>query len=121
MKFTCDQCGKAKESQGIGTGYGLDDNGQKICYECCGENDKAAIRIMDIGEKTYLYLSKDDNGWCVSNWPGTLKIRIHHKPRKGGHNFAGCRYDVWFEYYGKNYWGVQYGDNTQICHITRIR
>lgn len=53
------------------------------------------------------------------SWPGTLKIKCH--VRTGRHNIAGTRYDVWFTFNGKNFYGVTYGDKTQICHIRRIK
>jgi hypothetical protein len=53
-------------------------------------------------------------------WPGTLKIRCG--VRTGRHNIAGKRYDVWFVGPdGKNWHGVTYGDNTQICRVRRLK
>jgi hypothetical protein len=40
----------------------------------------------------------------------------------GRHNIAGVRYDVWFRGPdGHVWWGVQYGDMTQICHCKRTK
>ena len=63
-----------------------------------------------------LYLSNGE----VMNWPGTLRFPAH--VRKGRHNIAGSRYDVWFAGPDGFQWhGVQYGDNTQICHCKRTK
>ncbi len=125
-KFTCADCGqdKAHESD-ISTGYGVDDSGRKICFSCCGKADE---REMAESDKYILYLSrrleKSTHGapsyhWYLSNWPGTFEIRLNNAPRKGGHNIAGTRYDVWFWFDGSEWHGVQYGDWTQLCHCKR--
>ncbi len=120
-EFDCSVCDEHKTHEsGIATGYGLDENGNKVCFECCGKKDSARLENMKIGEKYCLYLYKDEDGkWNVSNWPGTLKINVN-TPRKGHHNMAGSRYDVWFQHKGNYFHGVQYGENTQICHIKRV-
>ena len=132
--FACDQCGETKTYKGISTGYATDRDGKKICFSCCGENDKKELMNMKVGDKTIMYLINDaikptselgtafatHRPWRVSNWPGTLKIRCS-TPRKGRHNIAGSRYDIWFDYMGMEFHGVQYGENTQVCHIKRIK
>lgn len=95
------------------TGYGVDRSGRKHCYECCAKRDVADM--VSTGRAT-LYLSNGE----VSNWPGSLKFRAH--VRKGRHNIARTRYDAWFTGPdGKQWHGVQYGDNTQICHCKRLK
>lgn len=126
--FTCHQCKQeiAHESD-FSTGYGIDKDGNKICFACCGENDKKELESLPIGGKTMHYLSMIDNKantfrekYKLTNWPGTLEIRPYYA-RTGRHNIAGKRLDVWFKFDGKEFHGIQYGHNTQICHIKRIK
>ena len=59
--------------------------------------------------------------YWLGNWPGSIKIIPHHV-RKGRHNIAGTRYDVWFTDHKNRQWhGVQYGENTQLCHCKRLK
>lgn len=106
------------------TGYGLTRTGHKHCFDCCGKED---LRTMTRDGKIILYLTMKPEAFrhgdkfadcTVSNWPGTLKFQ--GRVRKGRHNIARNRYDVWFNGPdGKQWHGVQYGDNTQICHVKR--
>ena len=45
-QFTCTVCGKTKDvpKDHVGTGYGLDENKKKMCYECCALKDKIRPR-----------------------------------------------------------------------------
>lgn len=120
-KIICSDCGKICIPDGCGTGYGRTETGEIICYDCCGKRDKKILQSMKIGEKICLYLSKSkDNNWHIGNWPGTFQIRVS-EPREGRHNMAGIRRDVWFGYFGKEFHGVCYGNNSEICHIQRIK
>lgn len=127
---TCSVCGKQieKPKDGeCGTGYGVDDKDQPVCYECCGTADLQ--RMIDTGRNTmyltlgYLGGSKiiDRTACKITNWPGTLSytpISIV----KGRHNMAGVRYDAWFVGPDGFVWhGVQYGNNTQIIHCKRTK
>lgn len=95
-----------------GRDYGSDSDGKKYCYPCCGLRDRE--RMIRDG-KTTLYLT----GSTLSNWPGSFNLTVR-RVRVGKHNFAGKRYDVWFTGPdGKEWHGVQYGDQTQICHCRR--
>lgn len=125
-KTQCD-CGHVAISNGCSTGYGVDNDGKKHCFACCGERDRE--EMVKTG-KAVLYLSNSAAlilgdcvplpKWHVSNWPGTLKLSAY--VRTGRHNIAGKRYDAWFTGPdGKAWWGVTYGDNTQICHCRRLR
>jgi hypothetical protein len=101
------------------TGYGQDSEGKRYCYACCAQRDRENM-IRD-GRIT-LYLTREDNGsWWVGNWPGSAKFKVGSY-RKGGHNIARTRHDVWFMGPdGKEWHGVQYGENTQICHCKRSK
>jgi hypothetical protein len=128
-KVFCDACGKECIPEGMTTGYGQTAEGKIHCFACCAEDDKAQ---MDRDGKIWLYLkhepffqnvlgrvSSTANG-TVSNWPGTLTFSCWVK--KGCHNIAGTRYDVWFkDHNGDPWYGVQYGEFTQICRCRKVR
>lgn len=116
----CSKCGQPCISDGFGTGYGQNKEGVKTCYKCIGEIDLNELKTCEIGHKLWLYLSKRESGWEISNWPGSLKLKPFYT-RTGHHNIARTRIDVWFSVEGKQFWGVRYGHNTEICHIKRIK
>ncbi len=113
--FTCHTCKKTKPMQkNGGTGYGVDNGNNKICYACCGKQD---LEQMETRGKATLYLGVGR----VTNWPDTLSFIVQGS-KKGKHNIAGVRYDVWFyDANGREWHGVTYGDNTQICHCRRLK
>lgn len=124
-RFTCTICKQEIIHENNFTiGYGVQ-NGQKVCYECCGKQDREWMKNHD---KIMLYLTGEDslilgekpNRWMVTNWPGTLKISCSN-PRIGRHNIARTRYDVWFRLDGQNWHGVQYGENTQVCYCRKVK
>lgn len=136
--FVCYECGEIKpvNPEG-GTGYGLDPEDHKICYACCGKKDRER---MERGKPMCLYLSRNNKSsgsqaqiwdrihhtttadmvWHITNWPGTLDIPIY-LVKIGRHNIAGVRRDVWFHYAGKDWHGVQYGNNTEIVHCKVVK
>jgi hypothetical protein len=109
------ECGHKESPHGPYTrGYGVDKDGNRHCYECCAERDRADM--IATGRAT-MYLT---DGY-VTNWPGSLKYRTG-PIRTGRHNMAGKRYDTWFHGPDGFTWhAVQYGDNTQIVHCKRTR
>jgi hypothetical protein len=127
--FECADCKAHKplntSGHGCGTGYaraGQNDD-TMICYECAGARE---VRDLLATGKGCLYLSSGigQTGRTfhkLANWPGTLEISLSMSPRKGRHNMAGTRYDVWFSWQGRDWHGVQYGDNTQICHVRALK
>jgi len=118
-QFTCSVCHQHKTHESdFSTGYGKDKDGNIVCFECCGKQDEKQLAELPLKGKMSLYL--DTNKKILTNWPGTLHISVPYI-RKGKHNFAGKRYDTWFKYAGNQYHAVQYGDNTQIAHITRVK
>ena len=124
-RFVCSDCGEEKvHVDSMTTGYGVDSAGNKVCFDCCGKRDRAAM--IETG-RAVLYLTVAGLSaaaplWpVVTNWPGTLKIQVESRS-KGRHNLAGCRTDVWFNGPDGCKWhGVTYGDNTQICHCRRLK
>ncbi len=120
----CFKCGKtiAREKDSFGTGYGVNKEGHKICYECCAKND---VENMDKDGKYILYLIIVNNGTSnyakVTNWPSSL-VFDNLEYRVGGHNWGLKRYDVWFTDHKRKQWhGYTIGDNTQICHCKRLK
>lgn len=128
--FTCHRCRVTKpiRDEGLVVGYAKDDKDNYLCYECCGEIDRDYM--LEQGKIT-LYLTCEPT-WkerslegrkqagIVSNWPGTLKFTC--RTRVGDHNIARYRYDCWFTGPDGYIWhGIQYGDNTQICHCKRTK
>ena len=107
----CSICGKeiTREENSISTGYATNKDGEKICYQCCGELDKKELSETGV---LHGYLSKDEAGYYFGNWPGTLKIRVYGV-RKSWHNFAGKdgRRDFWLQFNGGNYHVLNIGDN----------
>lgn len=127
LGWQCSRCAKTFElgtHDGCGTGYGRDGAGDVLCYQCCGELDLA--RMTETGRAVlYLKTTPDFQGATygdakLTNWPGT--VTLQGRFRRGAHNIARYRYDVWFKGPdGVDWHGVQYGDNTQICHCKRMK
>lgn len=119
----CARCGKAFVAEGIGAGYGITGDGERLCYECCGIEER---RLMAEHGRTALYLVGEAGSREVVDWPGTLRFKVNGIS-KGRHNIAGTRYDVWFTgpaTDGSNtarWYGVQYGEMTQIVHCRRLK
>ena len=140
--FHCDMCGRNLPTggNGCGTGYGKDASGDLICYRCCGILDLDEMAAAKPGERVMLYLTFDKilpqrervrsrhhlprwyvSGGYVSNWPGSLKFKTLNI-KEGYHNIARVRYDTWFQdHTGAWWWGVQYGDQTQIIHCMKLK
>lgn len=120
-EYDCFKCHKhiTYNTEGqVGAGYGLDENDNPICYNCCAIVDRDT---MDEEGWFVLYLVKRDKDYYVSNWPGTLEYKVDSYSY-GRHNIAGTRVDVWFtDYKGKKWWGARYGNNTQLCRCKRLK
>ena len=118
-RFVCVDCSQEKiHVDSLTTGYGIDRAGNKVCYACCGKRDSAD---MSATGRAVLYLTDGPEGLVVSNWPGSLKYRVQYN-RVGVHNLAGRRVDVWFtDTDGRQWHGVNYGRNSQLCHCRRLR
>lgn len=125
--FQCVDCEETKpvETDG-GTGYAdrkISDYGPdgKVCDACYAEWQEAYMREEG---KIDLYLSAaiglSRTGWKVTNWPGTLSFSA--EVRRSDHNIAGKngRRDVWFDFDGYVWHGVNIGDN-QILRCKRTK
>lgn len=115
--FTCVRCNQTLpviKTSG-GTGY-ANDISAPVCYACCAEVDKEAMRLHG---KTVLYVVLKDGQYKVTNWPGTLTLEPW-KVSKGRHNMARTRLDVWFNFEGSTWHGVNIGDNDLLrCKRTK--
>jgi len=121
--IVCERCGKEVHGNGFTTGYGIDAEGHKNCFACCGELDS---KRMATEERITLYLSKQEGAWYVENWPGSLKFRATVSISKRGHfsPLSGYmeRRDAHFvDHHGTVWHGRSIGDNTQLCHCRKIK
>jgi len=116
--FTCSVCGKViqRDEASCTTGYGTNDKGEKVCFACCADQDKAWMREHG---RIGLYLIDPKAGepglMEVTNWPGSLRFAVGSY-RRSRHSWHLWRTDVWFDFEGKVWHGYQIGDRTQICH-----
>jgi hypothetical protein len=118
--FACAKCGAEIITCdcGCGTGYAILPDVGKICYDCSAEIEK---KFMRDHERSVLYLTTTkENGYEITDWPGRLRIPVAFW-KKGKHNIASTRYDVWFMFEGFVWHGVQYGEFTQLCHVKRTK
>lgn len=121
MSEICADCDQEIWTGGRSAGYGLFwDAGERrtICPDCCAVRER---QQMDETGKAILYLCRNTDGqWRVTNYLGTLVYPVQTF-RKGRHNVAGTRYDVWFRDHAGRIWhGVQYGEWTELTHCKRI-
>lgn len=114
--FVCSKCGNVifKEEGGIGTGYGLTDEDEKVCYACCADVDRE--NMIKKG-RICLYLVENDT--AIINWCGTLRFKVK-RIKKGKHNIAGVQRHAWFNGPdGKVWHGNAFGHHSQIIHCKR--
>lgn len=124
--MTCDYCLNEIGPQpagSISTGYGHVPAGaygneggtadKLACFSCCGVLD---ARNMAESSRFMLY----DVGQELTNWPGTFRVPVRRR-RKGSHNVARTRHDIWLRYSGHDWHGVRYGEHTQIVHLKRLK
>ena len=119
--FKCQSCHRELPipREGGGTGYALY-GGKRICYECAGKRETKEIGKKVAGSKHLFYLTKKDGKYVVTNWPSTIRYTVTAM-RKGRHNIAGERVDVWFQdHLGRKWHGVQIGDN-EILRAKRLK
>lgn len=122
MNPICYQCNKEiiRDPESISTGYGIDKDGHKICFECCGVNDRKTL--LETGRLDGYYTRDKLGYYYFSNWPSTLKIKVlGHK--ESNHNFAGRngRTDFWFTLEGKTFHGVHIGHNNECARVKMIK
>jgi hypothetical protein len=86
------------------------------CFACCGQTD--CLRMIETG-KAVLCLSKEADGWKITNWPGTLTIKPSHV-RKMNHPFTRQAYIAYFRFNGADWSAKNIGDN-QIARCRRLK
>ncbi len=121
-EFYCSVCKKQKTHESDHTtGYAIGENEEKICFECCGYEDKANMILNGRNTLYFSYEGSLGKNMTVSNWPGTFKRHVHTWSM-GRHNWGLHRYDVWFDGPDGFIWhGVTIGDHTQLCHCKRTQ
>lgn len=103
------------------TGTAHTQDKKEICWECAAMADLGRMLLDGNSSRLPLYLSKKEDKWTVSNWPGTLSFPVMNY-RKGYHNIARTREDVWFIAPDNYIWhGTLYGEWTQIVHCKRTK
>ena len=120
--WVCELPLPAKQTGAITTGYGLDNEGHKICYACCADSDR---QWMNEHDQITLYLSdRQEQGltrYYVSNWPGSLEYRAFDVV-EGRHNIARTQTRFSFRDDNGQLWhGRQYGQWTQLAHCRKAK
>jgi hypothetical protein len=103
------------------TGYGTDRAGNKICYPCCAKHD---IEDMVKEGKYTLYLSRVEDGlWYVTNWPGSLKLRVTYlnESHTAGFGNGMSRRDVRFIGPDAKLWYGRNQGNSQLVRCRRMK
>lgn len=120
--FHCSVCGEDKThpADSCSTGYASSDSGKKTCFDCMGKRDTIELLDMKPGQRWALYMTVKDGIRRVSNWPGTFSRPVDCL-RISRHNWGLKRYDVWFTVQGERFHGYQIGDNTDICHVRKLK
>lgn len=116
-------------------GYGTDENGNKICYECCGHADRLTLRNMPLGGKFTGYLTGprashvlarvggshwEDGPYQFTNWPESLTVAVS-SVKVSRHNMSGRRLDFWVKIEGNYFHGVQVMTNGDLATLTRVK
>lgn len=107
----------------ITTGYARTSDGQRICYACAADRERADM--IATGRATlYLVDSQASIGraWTVQNWPSSLCFPVTHtrKSARGG-GFGADRIDAWFAGPDGYVWhAVNRGDN-QVARCRRMK
>ena len=116
------ECGHApSEHESPRTGYGVADDGDRYCYECCAERDRA--QMEKDGRITLYLIRKETRGerrYEVTNWPGSLIFPVH-SVSVGRHNWAGTQTTAYFRLEGREWIARQYGDGNEVAHCRRLK
>lgn len=73
---TCDCGHPPTETNHCGTGYGINESGQTVCYDCCAVADLGQIKSSSPGDRFVGYLSSDSK--AITNWPGRVLMTSVH-------------------------------------------
>lgn len=119
--FTCSHCKEEKFSKdNFTTGYGVDREGNFVCFDCCGKEDREVLISMNAGKVTEVNLYYNEKEGFVTNWPGSLKIKVAFK-NKAKHNWGLPRFNFWFYLAGSEFYGYVIGNNTEIAHVKKLK
>jgi hypothetical protein len=122
-------CGHYAECDGLGTGYGIDAEGKRLCYACVSIRDRR--ELLETGKQIgYLSFEQEPKHWrrtgtesikngLFTNWPGTFKVPIA-SVKRSFNNFGAVRLDFWFTLEGQRFHGVHVGDH-QIARVKRVK
>lgn len=84
----------------------------------------AELEMLKASGRGVLYLTKDDSGaYKITQWSGSHICDVHPwRARTSWHNMADKdgRTDVWFNFDGSTWHGVNIGDN-QILRVKRVK
>lgn len=119
--FVCSDCGVTKPiPEEGGTGYAQMGK-QLICYDCCAQRD---IKYMHEHDKISLYLTRIEDGlWYVTNWPGTMKLRVTYlnESETAGFGNGMQRRDVRFIGPDAKLWYGRNQGNNQLVRCRRMK
>ena len=105
-------CGHAESPHSSFTsGYGIDTEGKKHCYDCCLKNDKDSMRETG---KCFAYHSQKNGKPNIINWPGGVisdKVSIL---KMMCDNFGGERTYLRFKFEGEIWSGFSLGAGTYL-------
>jgi len=125
----CSKCHKeCKTDNPHFTGYSKDDEGNILCYACCGELDRAYMRDHDRITLYLTYHNLTDQielnlpRFEVTNWPGTLRYAAHVSTTIKKYTTWRIRHDVWFEDETGVWWyGRHQGENNELVYCKRLK
>ena len=110
-------CGHEPTPTANTPGYGTDMQGHTFCYPCAGTRECEQMKATG---KAFLYLTGPEVAPYVTDWPGTFKLPVLASKR-GRHNVASVRTDVWFIFAGARWHGMRMGDNGTYVRCKRIK
>ncbi len=119
-RFVCVDCGEEKiHVDSLTTGYGIDKQGAQGLLLLLREADSAD---MSATGRAVLYLTEEGpEGAVVSNWPGLRSFGSVTSAWVLTTLPVGA-VDVWFtDSDGREWHGINYGHNSQLCHCRRLR
>lgn len=121
MTEICHRCDSPiRQRKGdIGTGYAktmYHGREEIVCYRCCADEDRKYMKENGLID---LYLTSKDGQWYVTNWPGSLRLKVIAY-RDSKTNWGHDRTDVWFRFDDAIWWGYNIGDN-EICRCKRTK
>ncbi len=118
-QLECSQCGNViAPKPDVAIGYAIRNAGNLVCYDCCA---REAEEFMQKHGQIALYLVLTHGAKReVMNWPGSLRFPVRHY-KEGKHNMARIRRDVWFDFKGYQWHGVQYGEFSELCYCRKTK